>query len=54
MTERGEIPSPLSARRFRRNTSKKGIDKLGAMWYNIGVRKRGNEYEKEIQAHHRL
>ena len=42
---------------FRRNTSKqllkffgKGIDKQLGLWYNIGVRKRGNKYETCNQA----
>ena len=48
MTERGEIPSPLFRTGFRRNTSKKGIDKLCVIWYNNSVRKRGEQNEKDL------
>jgi hypothetical protein len=42
---RGEKPLSFFRTGFRRNTSKKGIDKLCAIWYNIGVRKRGKTNE---------
>jgi hypothetical protein len=43
---RGEkSPLPFSARGFRRNTSKKGIDKPELLWYNNNANKR-NEVNK--------
>jgi hypothetical protein len=44
MTERGEIPSPLSARDLDVTRLNQPIDKLFCLWYNMSVRKRGNKY----------